>query len=214
MSATTSSPEAALASGDVLFWQAHTTLAAKHTSRGDTMNPSRCAAIILAALSLALAVRAATPEELAQQQALLKSMEVPPGQLMSASLDTPLVVDGRAKAVICHADDPAWRQVALTVQQAIADATGVTAPLVTDQQLAPDDFLKDGPVILLGHLDNNRHVARLYHNFFVCLDQGYTGRATCCARCTTPLAPGTTPFSWAGASPKAPRKRPRPSPQS
>ena len=118
---------------------------------------------------------AAAPEELAQQQALLQSMEVKPGQLRPLGLDTPIVVEGQAKAVICHADDPAWRQAAVTVQQAITAATGVTVPLLTDQQLAPEDFLKQ-PTILLGHLDNNRHVARLYHNFFVCLDQGFTGR--------------------------------------
>jgi hypothetical protein len=116
-----------------------------------------------------------TPEELAEQRALLASMEVKPGQLKPLGLDTPIVVDGQAKAIICHADDPAWRQAALTMQQAISDATGVTVPLITDQQLAPEDFLKQ-PTILLGHLDNNRHVARLYHNFFVCLDQGFTGR--------------------------------------
>lgn len=48
-------------------------------------------------------------------------------------------------------------------------------PIVTDQALSPADF-ENQNVVLLGHLDNNRHVARLYHNFFVCLDQGYTGR--------------------------------------
>ncbi|HJN17142.1 MAG TPA: hypothetical protein QGH10_16670, partial [Armatimonadota bacterium] len=31
-------------------------------------------------------------------------------------------------------------------------------------------------VILLGTLDNNSVVARLYHNYYVCLDAGYTGR--------------------------------------
>jgi len=48
----------------------------------------------------------------------------------------------------------------------------VTLPLQTDTQLEDSD----GNVILLGHLDNNREVARLYHNLFVCLDVGYTGR--------------------------------------
>jgi hypothetical protein len=130
------------------------------------------------ALILGLAAarcHAASPEELAAQQALLRSMEVEPGQLRPLRLETPVVVEGRPVAVICHADDPAWRGAATKVQQAIARVTGVTVPLMTDQELAPEDFLKQ-PVILLGHLDNNRHVARLYHNCFVCLDRGFTGR--------------------------------------
>jgi hypothetical protein len=118
---------------------------------------------------------AASPEELTAQRAMLKGMEVQPDQLKPLCLETPVVLDGRPVAVICHADDPAWRKAAALIQQAIADVTGVTVPLVTDRQLSPEDFLKQ-PMILLGHLDNNRHVARLYHNCFVCLDQGFTGR--------------------------------------
>ncbi|MBM3475399.1 MAG: hypothetical protein FJX75_19215, partial [Armatimonadetes bacterium] len=138
----------------------------------------RTSRVLCLALGLALAAPlgyAASPEELAGQQAMLKSMEIQPAQLKPLRLETPVVTDGRPVAVICHADDPAWRTAATVVQQAIADVTSVTVPLVTDHQLPPEDFLKQ-PVILLGHLDNNRHVARLYHSGFVCLDQGFTGR--------------------------------------
>jgi hypothetical protein len=120
-------------------------------------------------------VAAIAPDELASQQALLKSMEITRERLKPLNLQTPLVVEGQAKAIICHADDPAWKQAAVSVQQAITAATGVTLPLRTDKQLLPEELGKQ-PVVLLGNLDNNRHVARLYHNFFVCCDQGFTGR--------------------------------------
>ena len=79
------------------------------------------------------------------------------------------------EAIVCHADEPAWREAACIVQKAISDTTGVSLPLKTDRQLTAAEFEANN-VILLGHLDNNRWVARLYHNFFVCLDTGFTGR--------------------------------------
>ncbi len=120
-------------------------------------------------------VQAADPETLAAEKALLESLEIEPEQLMPLALQTVLVADGEPRAVICHADDPAWEEAAHTIQQAIAEATGVTLPVMSDAE-AEDEAPEGRSVILLGHLDNNRLVARLYHNFFVCLDSGYTGR--------------------------------------
>ncbi len=135
-------------------------------------------AALIAFLALALAApssNAADSEALAAEEALLASISVTSEELMPLALETALVADGRPNARICHADVSAWRDAATVIQTAVADATGVTLPLVTDTDLSPDDAFS-GNLILLGHLDNNRHVARLYHNFFVCLDVGYTGR--------------------------------------
>ncbi len=106
--------------------------------------------------------------------ALLRTLEIAPDQLKSLSINTPLVENGQPVATICHADDPAWREAAVAVQTAIRNATGAELPLVTDTAISDEDAFGQS-LILLGHLDNNRHVARLYHNFFVCLDTGYAG---------------------------------------
>ncbi len=109
-----------------------------------------------------------------EQLDLLRTLEISAETLKPRNLDTPIVADGEAVATICHAEDPAWREAAVAVQAAISEATGVEVPLATDAELSDEEaFGQD--LILLGHLDNNRHVARLYHNFFVCLDTAYAG---------------------------------------
>lgn len=136
------------------------------------------ALIILLAMVITMAPQAAfgaTAEELAAEQALFDSIKIKPDQLMPLRIDTDVVVDGQPTALICHANDPAWRSAAETVQKAVADATGVSLQVVTDAELTPEQADQTN-LILLGHLDNNTLVARLYHNFFVCLDQGFTGR--------------------------------------
>ncbi len=132
-------------------------------------------AVLAMTAMMVQAAQAADPEKLAAERALLESLQIKPDQLKPLMLDTTLVKGGRGSAIICHADNPAWRDAAAIVQAAIAEATGVTLPMHTDGQISYEQA--DGQnVILLGHLDNNRLVARLYHNFFVCLDVGYTGR--------------------------------------
>ncbi len=133
------------------------------------------AAICLTALCLCSAALAATPEQLAAERQVLQELAIQPDQLKPLMLDTTLVENGQPRAIICHADHPAWREAAATVQAAIRAATGCELPMMTDGALSFEDADAQN-VILLGHLDNNRHVARLYHNFFVCLDVGYTGR--------------------------------------
>jgi len=135
------------------------------------------AAICTVALCLccAAAMAAATPEKLAAEQELLHSLEIRPGDLKPLMLETALVEDGQPRAVICHADDAAWREAAQAIRDAVREATGCELPMVTEAELSFEDADAQN-VILLGHLDNNRHVARLYHNYFVCLDVGYTGR--------------------------------------
>ncbi|MGD9495659.1 MAG: hypothetical protein AB7Y46_05050, partial [Armatimonadota bacterium] len=133
------------------------------------------ALICLAALSLCAAAMAATPEQLAAERQVLDELAIRPDQLKPLMLDTALVEDGQPRAIICHADQPAWREAARTIQTAIRGATGCELPTVAADQLSFEDADTQN-LILLGHLDNNRHVARLYHNFYVCLDVGYTGR--------------------------------------
>ncbi len=134
--------------------------------------PLACIALICACAGLAL--NAAHADQRDEQMALLRSLQIQPGELKPLSLDTPLVAEGEAVATICHAGDPAWREAAEAARAAIHEATGVEVPLATDAALSDEEAFGQS-LILVGHLDNNRHVARLYHNFFVCLDTGYAG---------------------------------------
>jgi hypothetical protein len=109
-----------------------------------------------------------------EQMELLRTLQISADQLEPRNLETPIVADGEAVATICHADDPAWREAAEAVQAGIADATGVEVPLATDAALSDEEAFGQS-LVLLGHLDNNEHVARLYHNFYVCLDTAYAG---------------------------------------
>ncbi|MBT3377428.1 MAG: PQQ-binding-like beta-propeller repeat protein [Lentisphaerae bacterium] len=118
---------------------------------------------------------AASAEKLKQEQALLRSMEIQADQLKPLRLVTALVEANKAKATICHADAPAWAEAAQAIREAIRAATGITLETVTDADITQEQA-QSRDLILLGHLDNNRHVARLYNNFFVCLDVGFTGR--------------------------------------
>ncbi len=137
----------------------------------------RLLTLLVAVISLTATIGdAASPEKLAAEQELLKGLQITADQLKPLLLETVIVEDGQPRALICHADDPAWRDAAEFIQQAITGATGVRLEMVTEAELTFEQADAQN-VILLGHLDNNRHVARLYHNFFVCLDVGYTGRA-------------------------------------
>jgi len=118
---------------------------------------------------------AAPATKLAAERALLKRLEIKPSQLKPLRLDTVVVANREPRAIVCHADAPAWRTAAEQIRDAIAQATGVQVPVVADTALGEEKAWRTN-MILLGHLDNNRHVARLYHSFFVCLDTGFTGR--------------------------------------
>jgi outer membrane protein assembly factor BamB len=124
--------------------------------------------IMILCLLLTLAAFAAdTPDEIAA----LHAMSITPERLMPPALETDLVKAGEPAAVICHADVPQWHAAAQQIARAIQESTGVAPTLMTDAEYErqPPATLN---AILVGHLDNNRVVARLYHNFFVCLDAG------------------------------------------
>ena len=119
--------------------------------------------------------QAASPEVLAEEAALLESLSVKPDELKPLGPDTEVVSEGEPRAIVCHAADAAWVEAARAIQAAVRDATGAELPLVAEADF-DESALAGRNVILVGHLDNNRAVARLYHNFYVCLDAGYTGR--------------------------------------
>ncbi len=131
------------------------------------------ATLMLCSLLPAAKAKDPTQERLAAEAALVQQCAI--RQVKPLALRTPIVDEGRAQAILCHADEPAWRDAALLIQQAVREATGVELPLKTDKQITAEQFAANH-LILLGHLDNHCWVARLYHNFFVCLDQGFTGR--------------------------------------
>ncbi|MGC9317233.1 MAG: FG-GAP repeat domain-containing protein [Armatimonadota bacterium] len=131
--------------------------------------------LLLVALVLACACPALPQQDRREVElGLLHSLEVQPDELTPLRLDTLIVEDGGPRAVICHADDEAWSEAARVVQTAVRAATGAELPMLPDEALSFDEADAQ-TVILLGHLDNSRHVARLYHNFFVCLDTAYAG---------------------------------------
>ena len=135
---------------------------------------SRLPALTALLFGLAMQVSAASPEKLRAEQELLRKLSLTQAQLRPLALDTALVRDGKAQAVICHADLPDWQAAARRIQEAVRKATGVSLPLKTDQQLTPEEANQTN-LILVGTLDNHRLVAQLYHNIFACLDVGYTG---------------------------------------
>ena len=107
---------------------------------------------------LAVVARGAAPR-LAEEQAALAACQIKSEHLKPLRVETALVKDGKAEAVICHANEPAWREAAAAVQRAIAQATGVTLTMKMDRELSPEEFAA-GNALLIGHLDNHRHVAR------------------------------------------------------
>jgi len=111
----------------------------------------------------------------AEEHALLARHTIDKTNLKALRINTPLVTAGRASAVICPADAPACKAAAEALRDAIKQATGVESPVKSADQLTADEF-ESTNAILLGHLDNHRWIARLYHQFFVCLDVGFTGR--------------------------------------
>ncbi|MCE5217964.1 hypothetical protein LLH03_13150, partial [bacterium] len=124
--------------------------------------PLALAALVLTLSWRCLPVEAQpSPEVLAAEKATLAQLEIKPSQLMPLATNTPLVEGNQAKAVLCHADSPAWREAALTIQAAIAKATGVELPLLTDKEYEARRPAQPH-AILIGHLDNHRVVSQLY----------------------------------------------------
>lgn len=89
---------------------------------------------------------------------------------------TALVSDGRPAAVIVPAPGAPWTGAAVSLHEAVRDATGATLPIVDPEQV-DDATWQQSHLIVIGNLLTNPVYARLYHNFFVCADARYTGTA-------------------------------------
>lgn len=97
-------------------------------------------------------------------------------QARPLALETALVVEGRPVGAIVPADGAPWSGAAVALQEAIQQVTGVTLPLLPASEVTADDWANRS-LVVLGNLVASPVYARLYHNFFVCADQAYTGDA-------------------------------------
>jgi len=90
------------------------------------------------------------------------------------AVNTALVEDGTARARLVTPMTGPWLDAAKRVQSEIEAVTGVPLPIISDTDLADDEWGR-GNLIVFGNLLVSPAYARLYHNFFVCADAGYTG---------------------------------------
>jgi outer membrane protein assembly factor BamB len=100
--------------------------------------------------------------------------EVALKQVRTLSLDTALIRDGMALATIVAPTEAPWSTAAARLGSGIRELTGVELPLVAADSL-PAAAWETGTLVVLGNLLVSSAYARLYHNFFVCADAGYTG---------------------------------------
>ena len=110
-----------------------------------------------------------------QEEADLVRHFIQPGQLKRLVIETPLVVGGKAQAFLAVPDEDAYRRRAERVNAVLREMAGVELPVRPAAQVSDAD-LAAGNALLLGHLENNPVIARLYHSYYDCLDTGYTGK--------------------------------------
>jgi len=94
-------------------------------------------------------------------------------QLKKACRETSLVVDGKGNAAIVIPPGDDFQAMALRVQRAIAEASGATVSIKVHSQVSEEDRAKH--VMLLGNMDNNSLVERLYWQRYVACDLDYPG---------------------------------------
>jgi hypothetical protein len=100
----------------------------------------------------------------------------PPGitRLKAMHLETVLVRDGVAACKIVTPADDTWRQLGRTVSDAVRAQAGVALEVVDAEAIAPADYGKSG-LILLGNLNNNVVVRKLYSQHYCVTDAVYPG---------------------------------------
>ena len=108
----------------------------------------------------------------ADDQALLDRVLL--ARVRPMAVNTALVEKGTARARLVTPMTGPWLDAAKRVQSEIEAVTGVQLPIISDTDLAADDW-GGGNLIVIGNLLVSSAYARLYHNFFVCADAGYTG---------------------------------------
>lgn len=120
---------------------------------------------LLTAGTLVMALPA--KDEALLQRVLLTSVRPMAGQ-------TVLVRGRKGAARIVAPETGVWPALAQRLQGEVRDATGVELSIVSAATI-PDDLWQTGSLVVLGNLLESKPFARLYGNFFVCADAGYTG---------------------------------------
>lgn len=125
---------------------------------------------MIAALGAAAAARALP----AADQALLDNTLVK--RVRELCLETALVSGGRPAAAIVAPPAEPWKGAAARLQEGLRTLTGASLPVLDADSLPPDAW-ETVNLVVVGNLLASPAYARLYHNFFVCADAGYTGDA-------------------------------------
>ncbi|MBC8443213.1 hypothetical protein H8D79_00655, partial [PVC group bacterium] len=94
--------------------------------------------------------------------------------LMELHLDTVLVEDGQARAVIAAGSRPRDAAQAKRIQQKIEQCSGSVLPVRTDME--PKEALSKTNVIAIGNLATNPFIETLYRRYFTYLDRFYPGK--------------------------------------
>jgi len=126
--------------------------------------------LMIAAITAAGAV-AALP---AQDQELLDRYSIK--EVRALAIETALVSGGAARAAIVAPSVAPWSAAALRLQGGLREVTGVEVPVLAAEAL-PAAAWESGNLVVIGNLQASAPYARLYGNFFVCADAGYTGTA-------------------------------------
>lgn len=95
-------------------------------------------------------------------------------ELKDLSLETTLVRDGEATAVIVAPPGPRYEKAVSTIRSAVRARTGVSLPLLGDES-SPEALLAEHHVIALGNMATSRFVERMYRQWYVMLDLRYPG---------------------------------------
>ncbi len=93
--------------------------------------------------------------------------------LKSPCRETTIVAGGQPNATIVIPEGEEYGALGLQVQKHIAEASGVTLPLKLHTEVEPGR--SEQHLILLGNMDNNRVVERLYWQRYVAADLDYPG---------------------------------------
>ena len=112
-------------------------------------------------------------------------------QVRPLAVNTTIVEQGEPQARLVTPTTEPWLAAAKCLQSEIETITGVQLPIVADSDLTHNEW-HSGNLIVIGNLLASPAYARLYHNFFVCADAGYTGTEGFELRTVhEPFGPGT-----------------------
>ena len=125
--------------------------------------------------------------------------------------DTVLVADGKPMALIVRPADPRFEAPAARVRDRVRELTGADLPVRTDAEVASEP---DRNLLLLGNVNSNRVIFRLYGSYYTPADDLYPGSGgflvhtmhdpwgngrQCAWGCWEAASPGCRP-PWTGSS--------------